>query len=259
MKKPIILFSLFVIVTSVRAQEGTDFNPQPKPEVELKKKNEISINTAPLFRVLLNASSSEATRFSATYKRNLNCHSALRLSIMADMMNGDNYYTHPWNDVIILQTDSVMIKQSQVAPGYVSPHINIGYERLFGKHKLQWFYGADLLVGYAQNKSYLQNTTLIRDTAQGSSAWVERYDLKADVVSKTEKKIVSVGISPFFGAKYPISKRFSLSAQVGFDLTFRHEDLTITKGSFIDKLNVSSFDFNSSTGILNDISLVYKF
>lgn len=254
-----MFLSLFVIVTSVSAQEGTDFTTTPTPVLELKKKNEISINTAPLFRALLGAGSSEATRFSATYKRNLTCKSAFRFSIMADMIHRDSYFFSSRNGVIILQTDSIIIKQSSVSPSYVSPHVNIGYERLFGKHKLKWFYGADLTLGYYESRSYKENKTLVRDTSYGPSAWVEVLDTQADIVYLTKTKAYSIGISPFFGAKYPISKRFSISAQVGVDMTYQDQSIAETKSGITKNYRVSTFDFNQSTGILNDISLVYKF
>ncbi|MCX6296084.1 MAG: hypothetical protein NTX97_08455, partial [Bacteroidetes bacterium] len=73
------------------------------------------------------------------------------------------------------------------------------------------------------------------------------------------KQIFSLGVSPFFGAKFPISKRFSVSAQVGVDMAFQDQNISTTKVSIIDKYRVSVFDFNENTGFLNDISLVYKF
>lgn len=259
MMKIKMLLSLFVIATSANAQEGIDSKTTPTPVLEQKKKNEISINTAPVFRVLFSAGSVEATRFSATYKRNLTCKSAFRFSIMVDKINENGYYPGPWKDAIILQTDSVLIKQSTVNPGYVSPHINIGYERLFGKNKLKWFYGADLTLGYYESQSYKQNKTLVRDTAFGQNAWVEVMNVQADIVSKTKTKAYAVGISPFFGAKYPISKRFSVSAQVGADMAFQSKEIAETKGVTTSKYHVSAFDFNMNTGIINDISLIYKF
>ncbi len=258
MKKTVVLFSLFVTVASANAQEGTDFKAKPADVPEFKR-NEISINTAPLFRVLLASTSAEATRFSATYKRNLTCKSALRFSVMADMINENSYHPSPWNEAIILQTDSVLIKQTTVSPAYVSPHVNIGYERLFGKNKLKWFYGTDLALGYFKSESYKQNKTLMRDTAFGQNAWVEVLNVQADIVSSTKTKGYSVGLSPFFGAKFPVSKRFSISAQVGLDLAFRNAEVEETKAGITNKSRVSSFDFNMNTGILNDISLVYKF
>lgn len=258
MKAPFLL-SFLVITASASAQEGPDISPISKPDKDIAKKNEISINTAPLFRALLNAGPAEATRFSATYKRNLNSKSALRFSIMADLIKENSYYPNPWNETIILQTDSVLIKQTTVSPGYVSPHVNIGYERLFGKKKLKWFYGTDLSIGYSKSESYIQNKTLVRDTAFGQNAWVEVINIQADIVSKTKTKGYSIGLSPFFGAKFPISKRLSISAQVGADMTFQNKEISETKAGITKNYRVSTFDFSQSTGIINDISLIYKF
>jgi len=258
MKKPSIVLSLFVIVTSATAQDLNDSTKKAALVPSLKK-NEISINTAPAFRILLNSGESQATRFSATYKRYLSCNSAFRFSIMADVIHNDSYYPNYWSDAIILQADSVMIKQITVTPTYVSPHINIGYERLFGKHKLKWFYGADLTLGYSESRSMKQNKTLVRDSTQGPNAWVEAQTFQADIVSRRTTKMYSVGISPFFGAKYPLSKRISISAQVGVDMTFQNKQITETASGTSQNFNVSAFDFNTNTGLLNDISLIYKF
>ncbi|CAN5432353.1 hypothetical protein BH10BAC1_BH10BAC1_02870 [soil metagenome] len=260
MKKTVILFSLFVTVVSASAQEGIDLNPKPKPKPDTElKRNEISINTAPVFKILLGATNFEANRFSFTFKRNLSSKSALRFSLMADKVEGDEFRFAPWNEVIILESNNVMIKQTTSSPAYLRPHVNIGYERHFGKHKLQWFYGADATCGYSKNNTVVQNKLLTKDTTQGPNTWIYVNEFRADIVSRTDRKIISVGISPFFGAKYPISKRFSISAQVGVDMTFQKIEAIETQGTVAKKFNYSTFDFNGSTGLLNDISLVYKF
>lgn len=254
-----IVFTLFVVSINVRGQEpSTSFNP---PTIHELKKNEISINSAPFFKVLLNAQTSDVTRFSATYKRNLNEKSALRFSIVADKVSNldYNFYTNTKNEIIIVKNDSVMIKQKTITSGYVSPYIKLGYERLFGKKKLKWFYGADLSVGYSKRSSYKQNTTLIKDSTQGPNSWVETMEYRADILSKTTTKIISVGINPFFGVKYPISKHFSISAQVGVDMFYRNENTAANWSKANRTSRISTLDFNEDAGFLNDISLVYKF
>ena len=125
--------------------------------------------------------------------------------------------------------------------------------------KLKWFYGTDLALGYFKSESYKQNKTLVRDTAFGQNVWVEVQNAQAEIVLRTKTKGYSIGLSPFFGAKFPISKRFSVSAQVGMDMAFKNMEVTETKNGLTNKQRVSSFDFNLSTGIVNDISLIYKF
>ena len=254
-----ILLSLFVLVTSANAQDSTNVQAKRTTLLEQKKRNEISINTAPLLRVLIGSGASEATRFSVTYKRNLTCKSAVRFSVMADLINQNSYNPNPWNEKIIQKKYILLKKQTTVSPSYVSPHVNIGYERLFGKHKLKWFYGTDLSIGYFKNESYIQNKTLVRDTAFGQNAWVEVMHIQADIVSRSKTKGYSIGLSPFFGAKFPISKRFSVSAQVGADMTFQNRDIAETKSGITKNYRLSTFDFNLNTGIINDISLIYKF
>jgi hypothetical protein len=255
MKKRMIIISVFIGVVSADAQTKSD-SLKTDPDF---KKNEISINTAPVLRQLLNSSGSSATRFSVSYKRNLNERSALRFSLVADRINDDFYPKHGADrEIILLNSDSVIIRQETISPGYISPHFNIGYERLFGKGKLKWFYGADLALGYSESHSLKQNITLNRDSIQGTYGWVEN-NYQPEIVSKTTVKSVMVGVTPFFGVKYPLSKRFSLSAQVGVDVVFKSQDAE-EKGSGINKRShFSSFDFNQDTGFLNDISLIYKF
>lgn len=252
-----ILCSLFIISINTIAQES---KPISTPTVPSEfKKNEISINTAPLFRVLLNSGLAEATRFSVSYKRNLSENSALRFTLVADMINSNAFNYNPWNEVIIIQSDSVVVKQVQVTPGYVSPHLNLGFEKLFGKHKLKWFYGTDLTIGYSENQSYIQNKTLIRDFSSGPNVWVEAQTFQADIISRSKTETFSLGLSPFFGAKYPLSKHFSLSAQVGVDMAVQNKNISVSNNLVTSNFHVTSFDFNQSTGFLNDISLVYKF
>lgn len=254
MKKGSILFSLFIITMNATAQE-TMSNPSPKPETEFKK-NELSINTAPFLRALLNAGNVGVTRFSTTYKRNLNERSALRFSFVADFY-AYNDHSNFQKELIILRMDSVLVKQKTVSQNYVAPHVNIGFEKLFGKHKLKWFYGADVFVGYSEKRSFKQNTTLRRDTTQGPFSWVED-EFNRDIVSKTNVKTISIGLSPFFGAKYPISKRFSISAQVGGDMAYRTNNISEMTSSTHKTSRISEFDF-SVPALLNDISLIYKF
>jgi hypothetical protein len=78
-------------------------------------------------------------------------------------------------------------------------------------------------------------------------------------VASVNRKILSVGLSPFFGAKYPLSKRFSLSAQVGADMTYRIEDITEHTALATKKSKVTTFDFSQAAGVISDISIVYKF
>ena len=256
MKKKMIVISVFIGIISADAQTKSD---SLKGKFPLKK-NEFSINTAPVLRQILTNGNDPNTRFSIAYKRYLNEKSALRFSIIADMISSDefNHRDIPGREIILLNSDSMMIRQETVNPSFISPHLNIGYERLFGKGKLKWFYGADLIFGYSESQSFRQNVTLSRDSLHGEYGWVES-NYRPEIVSRTHIRTVSVGVSPFFGAKYPISKRFSISAQVSADAVFRDQRVSERGPGVNSHQHISTFDFNGDGGFLNDISLIYKF
>lgn len=253
-KTPFILPLLIVGMSAIAQENASSVNASTLPTL---RKNELSVNIAPALRLLLNTGTSDATRFSMTYKRYLNEKSALRFSLVADLINHD-INPNPHDERILVLGDTAVIRQNTITPTYVSPHLNIGYERLFGKNKLKWFYGADLVIGYSMSKTITQNIQLNRDTAQGSTGWVE-WVAHPDVVSSKHTEAFSVGVSPFFGVKYPLSKHLSVSAQAGVDFLYRNQIVT-EKGVGADKrMHYSTFDFNETGGILNDVSLVYKF
>ena len=256
MKKESIILPLFLLVMNATAQEAVI--PTITKSDPLFQKNEISVNTQPVLKVLMNAGESEVNRFSATYKRNLNEKSALRFTLAADMINRDSNIPLAQSESIILATDSIVIKQHSSTPSYVSPHVNIGYERHFGKKKIQWFYGADLLLGYSVSNTIKQNTTLYRDTAQGDFVWVQK-GFNSEIVSKTRRETISIGVVQFFGAKIPISKHLSVSAQVGCDMAYNNQHLSGTGVPMGRQSHISSFDFSGAAGFLNDVSLIYKF
>jgi hypothetical protein len=256
MKKKLILMSVLACVANLNAQTTAADSKKDNPDF---KKNEISINTAPIFRQLSVNNSSDATRFSAAYKRYLNESSALRFSIVVDFINNEAFsHGFPDREVIFLNSDSTMVRQTTLSPAYISPHLNIGYERLFGRRKLKWFYGADLAMGYSESRTVRQNSMLHKDTVQGTYGWTEDSS-SPEIISRLNTKTVSVGVSPFFGAKYPITQRFSVSAQVGVDATFRSQEVSGTNIGYNRAGHFSSFDFNQDTGFLNDISFIYKF
>ncbi|MDQ3048283.1 MAG: hypothetical protein M3R27_12100 [Bacteroidota bacterium] len=248
MRKKSILLLVLLSAISVCAQ---DTIPSPS-NLPVLKRNEISINTLPVFKVLLNAGNSEATRHSLAYKRNFkNGRSALRFSFVADNINKDVYGNRV---TYISENDTMRRKQRVVNNSYWSPHINIGYERLFGQKKLKWFYGADLSIGYSESRSITQNYII---TVLGPHILLEEYESEANITQKS--KTFSVGIIPFFGVKYPLSRRFSISMQLGTDIVYGSSEVSETSASGNTTTRVTTIDFNQNTGLMNDISLVYKF
>ncbi|HEY1055868.1 MAG TPA: hypothetical protein VGE24_12055 [Emticicia sp.] len=223
-----------------------------------EKPNELGINVAPVIRNLLLNGSVPVNRFSLSYKRYLNERSGLRFIGVVDLVNKDMPGYSSYSEKIFLQDDSILIKQKRITPVYVSPRLNLGYERLFGKRKLKWFYGADVSVGYAVSKSMLQNFTMQKDTSSGQNYFKDQ-PVHGETISSTRTRILSFWFSPFFGVKYPLSKRFSVSAQVGVDFVFSDERSVENAAGLKKESNSKAIDFNQNSGFLNDVSLIYKF
>ncbi|MDF2436592.1 MAG: hypothetical protein K0Q95_968 [Bacteroidota bacterium] len=250
---------IIVIITAtlcsvfVKAQTSTSDSLISKPDL---KKNEIYLNLLPIARTLFTNTSSPVNRFSLSYKRYLNERSALRLSLVADFVQKNAYTAHFGSDrdVYDLGADSSLTKYTIERPGFLSPHVSVGYERVYGKRKLKWFYGADLSLGYSEHLTLKQRIRIVKD----SIGWVEEVTFPS-TVARSKTTTVSVGIRPFFGLKYPINKRLSVSAQLGVDAAYRSQQVT---GSIIGGVrpgHYTSFDFTTESGLLNDISIIYKF
>lgn len=262
MKKLIVFMILSILVTKGIAQDTLKKNASKK-SYEFKK-NEIGFNVSPVASFLINAGrdgNGSVSRFSLSYKHYLNERNGLRVLLIGDLIQNDqyNFYGDKGRVVFILKNDSTLVKQHSVSSSYWRPHLNLGYERLFGKReRLKWFYGADLNLGFSVQNISTVNTQMDKDTVAGHTGWIETMAYN-DVLSRTRIETFSVGISPFLGAKYILSRHFSISAQVGFDAAYCNRVVSDTDISGNKKHQVSSFDLNGDTGIINDISLIYRF
>lgn len=243
----LFLFCTLVLVSSAQKNDSL-------LGAHVFKKNEISINSAPVFKVLFYTGNSKAERYSITYKRHLfNDRSALRFSVIMDKFN--SHYER-----LSVSTSSVRhLEETQQTHGYWNPHINFGYEQIHGKKKVKLFYGTDFLIGYSESKSFRQYrvVSIGTDTLSSSPAMLESFNSDDNLYTKINT--FSVGLNPFVGVKYPISKCFYISMQIGMEVVYKKEDISKTKAGVTYRYNTSSFDFDQDTGLINDISLVYTF
>lgn len=243
MKNNTIIFAMFIIVINAKAQ-GTS-SKIDSASIIRQRKNEIGINTTPLLSALI-GSSLDINRFSITYKRILNDKSALRIAVIAD--KGFTSYSS------VLPTSDTTIN-THFYYDHLSPHINLGYERTFGKKKLKWFYGADLILGYSKESNSQLISKTYTDTVSGSMY----MEVNPKTTMLNETKGYMVGLSPFFGAKYALSKRFSISTQVGMDATFKNLSSIAKDNNNVRKEKFYTFDLGGTAGFINDISIIYKF
>ena len=150
MKKIAIIFVMIIPGMNSIAQ-GTLSNNDSTSSVK-HRKNEIGINIAPVLSTLL-SSYREKNRFSFTYKRILGEKSAFRLAAAIDQGFTSYSSTSEKSDTSII---------TYLNHDRISPHLNLGYERTFGKNKLKWFYGADLILGYIEERNSKINQTINR-------------------------------------------------------------------------------------------------
>ncbi|MBL7888130.1 MAG: hypothetical protein JNL24_01185 [Bacteroidia bacterium] len=252
MKRKTMLLFILVSFSSI-AQETTDQSKEEKTP-----KNEIGFNTIPLIKIAIGQERIIHNRYNLSYKRVLNDQSALRFSFVLDHFKPAVEPAPFLNDTIFQSPNNSLVTEKEFRSEYFKPHLNIGYERRFGKKKLGFFYGADLTAGYYQKRSFKENYNLKSDTtATGATFWY--FDDKLpSYTTQSRSNIMFAGLHSFFGARYPITKRMIITAQVGFDAVLSRDKTTVIENNVESTRTVNSFDF-SSPGILSDVSIVYRF
>jgi hypothetical protein len=246
MKKNIVILAMSITVIGAKAQSSA-----VKPDsttAAIFKKNEIGVNVSPILVGLLNNSLiPQENRLSVSYKRILNKKSALRFALGVD--NNGNLESSQSK-----LNDTTFYKHYNFSS--TSPFIRLGYERYFGKHKIKWFYGADIVVGKYKSSYSYTNSKSWSDNSSNKT-----FNETSSTIEINNENNYLLGISPFIGTKYPLSKRFSISAQLGFDTNFQSGYFTqnATNTSSSKKTKSSIVNMNSSPGIINDFSIIYKF
>jgi hypothetical protein len=193
-------------------------------------------------------------RFSLIYKRRLNQKSALRFSVMAQL-NKSEYISNDYRSYMtgyISASDTMRTLVNKRTPRHGTYHFNLGYERIFGKQKLKWFYGTDLILGYTPSSNHSNYIKYYYLNYYTSAQTINNH---VDITSRT----YAIGLSPFFGTKYPISKHFLISAQIGFDFEYRKQ-LSTSRQDYktSEKYEISTFIIDGP-GLINDLSIVYRF
>jgi hypothetical protein len=234
------------------------FISEPKvPEDEIKK-NEAGLNTAPFITMFLGAEMYHP-KIALSYKRIIKSKNAIRASInsLSETYINSNYK----NYYIISQTDSTQLRRNYENTNGNKYQVNIGYEWRKGKKKLKYFFGNDLIFGYAgeKHRTYDENY-ILQKTIIGKDTLNQFYLDSSITIEYSSTRYLYAGISPFIGLYYPLSKKFVLSIQTGADILFsigrvRTKDYIKNETS---EVRVSTFDLNMN-GLINDLSLVYRF
>lgn len=249
--KTILLFTLISIGTL--AQEST-----PSINQEKILKNEIGFNTIPIIKLAIGQEQATYNRYSLSYKRVLGEKSALRFSIIVDHLKPNTDPAPYLSDTIFQSPSNSLVTEKEFRANFFKPQLNVGYERRFGKKKLRFYYGADLIAGYYQKKSFKENYNLKNDTTSTGATYWYFDELIPSYTVKSHSEVMFAGFHSFFGARYPITKRVMITAQVGFDAVLSRDKNTVIENNVESTRTIHSFDF-STPGLLGDISIVYRF
>ena len=169
---------------------------------------------------------------------------------------------------LIAHTDSTQIRRYAYQNPEDKIQVNLGYEWRRGKKKLKRFFGTDVITGYYQSKITKRDYAFkLGYTKQQQITYGTKYpqyvpddSQYATIAFSETSDLFYVGLSPFYGIRYPISKRFSMSVQTGFYLYFAFGNTSYndyTKSVF--KNYSTNFLSTGISNFINDISLSYHF
>jgi hypothetical protein len=261
MHKASILFLLAMIF-------GTSLYANPDSTVY--RKNEVGLNLLPAI-VIPSVSSNQRFDynpiFGLYYKREFCKKNFLRFrfqySPQFDIINRySSSYSVPENDSMYYS----YTRNFDSKPFMLQ--LNIGYERVKALKKVSFFYGADLYYNFGHHKVSTYSEKILTRNIFPPSPNAGSYSYIIEdkkYTSGFETKYQSAGALIHGGIRYPLSKRWLLSAQCGLDFNMfylSNQKSTDTNGNTF----ASGFQgiYNPLTNfelfpLLNDISVVYSF
>ena len=149
------------------------------------------------------------------------------------------------NDGYIQQVDS---EKSHVF--YFRP----GYDYQFGQKKINYYIGADLLLGYCRCE-VLSDRTRFEEVSEGNFG----EDIFFEDFDRLQSHELRVGISPLLGINFPLTKRISLTAFTSVDFFFRQSwNTPSTEAGEQAKTSDAAFEW-AKTAIMNDFSIQFHF
>lgn len=232
-----LLLLILLISTAVEAQRNL-FSHDSIPRA-LTRKNEIGININPVLG-FINPNLQHQKRFEISYKRILNEKSAFRTSVGVTYFGYRSYSS--WKSNKLAENGSYSQNSS-------TSYIKIGYERRFARKKLEFFYGADILIGYYRNQYSSPITKYQNDSLLSPLNSLAAQEMKTESGFK-------LGVSPFIGARYNFTDAFSVSVQMGYDFTYQFGQKVVNTDNNITRTRTRAFN---QPGFFTDVSFRYKF
>lgn len=255
---------LFVLITFIHLT-NTLYSQTEIPKA-ITRKNEIALDIKPVLISTLGATNEYSNTTGLMYKHHFG-KSALRLGLtpmwskytkrlLLENYDFNSQIHFPSNTKIETDTSSSTLWGTIIGKSRYSFSFDLGFEYNFGKRKLTHFIGTDFNLGFFSVLSQISRTDYAKDTSYTPDQLTfVRYTL----VSESQSMIKKIGISPFYGVKYSISKRFSLAMQTGIEYYFLTGDIKYSDdigNQYENNINTRGLHIS---GLIGDFSVIYHF
>jgi hypothetical protein len=253
MKKILLLLVLGTLPSLTYSQEITEVLTE---EDTLDRKNEIWFTITPMVQAIIGAETLYQPEFGLMYKRHLKGRYWLRaggtFSPQQDFTYQSGY------DVLV--NDSILINTSSRSGGYHYAGI-LGIEYRKSTGKLTRFIGGDLIFKHQTNTRRINEQTYRIDSI---APFPERHRYIMPIGDPEElywerRTYMGGGFGFFAGLMYPLTERFSVSAQLYMELlltTGEIERNDRTTGIQATQRGFTQIDFNQR---LFQANILYRF
>lgn len=192
------------------------------------------------------------------YKRLLTSRDALRFGINYNE-NGNQYYTTTTYIPHLDFKDNDSIPYSSTDYNHnQSAYLNIGYEHYFGKKRVKFIIGSDLVVGFKDYTYYHSNqyaavrSDTIGNLVTNTIVYTENLNnYHLFNLPLNHDYSLRLGMKTHIGARFPISNRlifnFVTSITMGYEHVF-NKNYTYKDHYYVDL-----------SGIVSEVSLFYRF
>lgn len=253
-----LIFAFFTI--SVTAQDSTKTEETSGSSYFLEDnflKNEFGISFDPILISLLGGSvQNNNARAALTYRRHLNEKWSFRMvgALISDMNYDDDFsdYDESYNSDSTLKYK--YYSGEDQSRGFA---VNSGIQFNWGKKKLKWFAGADLVYHRYKKELYTIKYTYALDTLDGSF-----YFQDFENTYRNEHMGDRIGIFPFIGIRAMFSKHWGFSTHFGVSMEYGFEKYSVYNYSITPTdINIyKSTSFNmESYALFQDVSLIFRF
>ena len=232
------------------------------------RKNELGLNFVPLVGAALGGFSSNP-QYALSYKHIFKGSNAFRINVGVQLYVQENWQysspNMPDNYELVSQSLTTEIRRYSESISDPKYQLGIGYERRVGNHRLSRFYGADLIMGRSSRSYSKKDYFMVLDSAgtpysNGPSWIIDPNNNQPSTAFDSRTNSFYFGLSPFYGFRYPITKRLIVTAQMGFDASIAIGNYQ--SDDYANNIHLSGMvttaDFNIK-GLISDLSLVFRF